>query len=150
MFPFRFRRILPLAFAVSAGALLMACHRHHGPWHEACSDTSAMADKAAKHLSRKLDLTSSQVGEVQKIFRSTFEDGCKIAPEKKALHSALIADLRSNQADTAALALKLGEMQNRLEAMKSTLLSGYAKLHSVLTPEQRQKMAEIMEKRMAD
>ncbi len=150
MFKFRLRRALPLFFAVSVASLLMACHRHHPSWKEACADTSSKAEKAAKHFTRKLDLTSAQAEEVKKIFHSILADACQSAPERKALGHALIADLRSNQADSAGLALKLNDMQAQFETMKSSLLSGYAKLHSVLTIEQRQKLAEALEKRMAE
>jgi LTXXQ motif family protein len=151
MFPFsRFRigRALPLFALAGFGLTMMACHKHHSHrFCHSCEDSDGLAQKAAKRFSRHLDLNASQQREVQALFQSTFEDACKLKPQHDSIKSAFLQDLKSDMSQPENLIARLDQGRAAMDTMKQLLLESYSRLHGILTPEQRKKLAEMIEKR---
>jgi Spy/CpxP family protein refolding chaperone len=151
MFHFRLRRALPFFLAAAAATAFVGCHRHHGPsFKQACADPDAKVEKATKHIASKLDLSDTQKNEVKELVRATLEDVCQMKPEHTEMHRLLIADLRAGQADTAAIAAQMEKVKSRFDTLKANMVLRYAKLHATLTPEQRGKLANLIEKHMGE
>lgn len=103
-----------------------------------------MVEKMAAHL----DLDAAQVGSVQKIMDASRADMDSLRQRLEANREAvqaLDADDPAYAENLEQLAVESGEL-----ATEMTLLRGRirADVHAVLTPEQRQKMAAQMGKRM--
>jgi|GEM_PF-4120579 len=148
---FRFRRLFPFFLVAAAGAAFVGCHRHsHGAFSKACKDPDGQdqkAEKASKHIARKLDLTQEQRLAVRGVVKDAMQDICQGMPPHEELKSRIISDLRADQADTAAIGATMGQALERLGKLKGDMLEHYAVLHETLTPEQRMRLASLLEKR---
>jgi Spy/CpxP family protein refolding chaperone len=148
---FRSKRWIPIVLATTAGMALSSCHRHHhGHWGKTCSEPDQRAQKAGRHLARKLDLTENQRHEVEALVKGALIDACELAPARTDLGRALVGDLRADKADPAALESKLVRMEQGIDTLKGKMLERYTKLHQVLNPEQRRKMADLLEKHLPE
>ncbi len=142
----RLGRALPLLALAGAGIGLMACHHHsHHASCRACNDSGNKAAKVAKHFSKQLDLDESQKSEVEALFRSAFEDACKLHGERGQIKSALLKDLNAADSNHQDLAAALDQASHEIDTFKSTMLERYSQLMAVLTPEQRRKLAKLIE-----
>jgi Spy/CpxP family protein refolding chaperone len=148
---FQPKRLIPILLATCAGMALFACNRHHhGHWGKTCAEPDQRAQKAGRHLARKLDLNDNQRQEVENLVKGTLLDACELAPARADLGRTLVGDLRAEKADPVALEGKLLRMEQGLDTLKGRMLERYAKLHQVLTPEQRRKMADFLEKHLPE
>lgn len=150
MFPFfrfQFRRTLPLMALAGISLGMMACHKHerHAFCHS-CEKPNSMAEKAFKHFSRQLDLNASQKIEVESLFKSTFEDACKLKSHHDNLIAAFLKDLRSDSEQHEDFTGAMNQSVTAMDTLKTLLLERYARLHAILTPDQRKKLANLIEK----
>ncbi len=72
------------------------------------------------------------------------EEGDPLAP----LHAALAAGFRAGAIDDAAVGAAVTSLESEAKARRSAFFEQVAKLHALLTPEQRQKLVEGLKARM--
>jgi Spy/CpxP family protein refolding chaperone len=145
--------IATLAVLMLAGVpFIYAQHQHgmHGGMHG--MHGGAFADFGLGHLARAkeyLDLTDAQVDQLKAIGKELHEQN---APYRKQLHGGLVQvaqTLISNPNDVAAAQAQL-DQQNAVEAtLKTNTLAAAAKALNVLTPDQRAKVGDFLNKRAA-
>jgi len=142
-----------LAVLLLAGVpFIYAQHQHgmHGGMHG--MHGGPFADFGLGHLARAkeyLDLTDAQVDQLKAIGKELHEQN---APYRQQLHGGLMQvaqTLISNPNDVAAAQAKL-DQQNAVEAtLKANTLAAAAKALNVLTPDQRAKVGDFLNKRAA-
>jgi len=142
-----------LAVLLLAGVpFIYAQHQHgmHGGMHG--MHGGPFADFGLGHLARAkeyLDLTDAQVDQLKAIGKELHEQN---APYRTQLHGGLMQvaqTLISNPNDVAAAQAKL-DQQNAVEAtLKANTLAAAAKALNVLTPDQRAKVGDFLNKRAA-
>jgi Spy/CpxP family protein refolding chaperone len=97
------------------------------------------------HMAQRLDLTEEQQAQVKSLLTSARESSAadreRLTQLRKELHEQGEA---FDEGRVQALADEVGEITSRLVYQAA---STQARLYQLLTPEQREQMAEIMEKR---
>jgi Spy/CpxP family protein refolding chaperone len=114
---------------------------------------SARADKRIDRfvgeMEKELALTKDQSTRIRAILGKN-----PVAPPHgmepgMAEHRDLAAQLRSGTVDTVALNRGFEARVAEMRARHASMVSKFAAIHAVLTPEQRKKAADLLEKRMA-
>lgn len=113
-------------------------------------------DRFVGKMEKDLKLTQDQSDKIRAILRKD-----PVAPPKGmgeggmgpgmgfGPHGALIAQLRAGSVDTAALDRAFEEHVAQMRAHHASMVAKFAEVTAVLTPEQRQKAADLLEKRQA-
>jgi protein CpxP len=135
--------IFPLILSAWAAVfLLTSCHHHPG------GDPHKMADHVVKMMRDKLDLTVDQTAKVQ-VLANEVADTVQARRAKHSEggeHGEFIKQLRSNTVDTAALSQDMLKREAKFQEMHGFIIQKFAELHAILTPEQRGKLADFLEK----
>lgn len=103
--------------------------------------------KMINRLCSRLGCTPDQVSAIEDLARDLRPDGPPDFSGPKEARKALADAFRSDSLDTDVLETHRDAFQKRADTMKSTMADGLVGLHAILTPEQRDEMAEIIEKR---
>jgi Spy/CpxP family protein refolding chaperone len=121
-------------------------------------------EKFIAKLEKELELTASQRTQVRAILRPTGEKAGKAVdsslvqpPEafaKEGRRSPLfagdfVAQLRADKVDTVALNRTFAERQAKMKMYHDQQVAKFVQLHAVLTPAQRLKLADMLEKRLS-
>jgi Spy/CpxP family protein refolding chaperone len=123
-------------------------------------------EKFVAKLEKELALTPAQSAQVREILRpdsmlpppGAMREGMpegKRGPGPKRAHNVplfgdeFLAQLRADKVDTAALNRAFAERAANMQKYHERHVSKFVQLHDVLTPAQRAKLAEILEKRRA-
>ena len=115
-------------------------------------------------LEKELDLTPGQAAQVREILRPDSlvpppEHFAKEERHKQGPHGPgmmglfgeeFLDQLRADRVDTAALNRAFAEHLATMESRHNMYVFKFVQLHGVLTPAQRYKLADILEKRRAD
>lgn len=137
------KRLIIIALIVTAlgGAALYAgpgrAHfRGHGGGFAFFAHLHQIADE--------LDLTDAQKTQIHAIFRETREQNREIREELHGGFKDVAKTLIANPNDVAAAQAQLDRQLDTERALKTSILQGASKALSVLTPEQRTKLALII------
>jgi Spy/CpxP family protein refolding chaperone len=148
--------VAPLAFAFAFVASLALAH--------AAPDSARVAARQEKRvdhfvgkMEKELKLSKEQSEKIRAILRkdpvAPPEGDGKGGPGMRGgmmgLHRELAAQLRAGAVDTAALDRSFEERVTRMRAHHASMLAKIAEVSAVLTPEQRKKAADWLEKRGA-
>lgn len=98
-------------------------------------------------LKSELNLTDDQVNAIRAIARETHDQN---RVNRKAIRANMIevaGSLLDDPDDLGAATALLARQRDEVEAAKQNVLEGVAKAVTVLTPEQRQQLADILESR---
>ncbi len=142
---FQARHILLPAFALILGTSLVSAqpgNDHHGM---GMMDPQKMADRMTEKLAKELSLNADQKTKLHQIFAEGMGQMKDMHPGE--MHQEFMKQMRSGSVDTAALNKDFAARQAKMREMYSMHLKHFAELHAVLTPEQRTKLADFMEKR---
>lgn len=135
-------RVLLVLVALSAVAGVTNCR----PWKH--KSPEERAEWMAKRIAKELDLNDSQ----KQVLNKIKEDVVAKHKADKANHAAnfkeLTALIRSEKIDNAKLAELRKRHQQHRESMEAMFVEKALELHKVLTPEQRNKAADLLEKHM--
>ena len=141
MFMLRRHRVFPLLLILGAGSVLFAGCRHCGR-----GDPRQRADKLVDKLQGKLDLTPDQTVQVRKLAHEIADTLGAFRGMHEGLHGDFLAQLRAATVDTAALNDTLSRREARFHETRLFLVGKFAEFHALLTPAQREKLADYLEK----
>ena len=146
----RVQLILALGGLLLVAGLATGCHRGPGGWHgrdpaEVSKRVHARVDDALD----RLDATPAQREKILGIADRLVADGLKLRGDREAVHGELLAAWKAETVDRARLHALVDQRIEALRALAHEAADGVADAHDVLTPEQRAKVAERIEKRMA-
>ena len=110
-------------------------------------DPQKMADRMTEKLTKELKLNDDQKAKVHQTFLDGMEQMKDMRPAAGEMHGDLMKQMRAASLDTAALNRDFNAHQTKMREMHAIRIKHFAELYAVLTPEQRIKFADIMEKR---
>lgn len=115
------------------------CYRHSE------KHLTKKAEHFAKKLIKKLDLNKEQASLVHKFKREFIAKKKSFKKHNKDRHKKLIAEIRKEKMDVQFLNNAQIKKHNNHKEMAKFMIARLVKLHSVLTPAQREKLANFIE-----
>jgi Spy/CpxP family protein refolding chaperone len=134
-----------LAGVVLAGCLMAAgCHGGHfcGIGKSPQDRMNWMADKLAKELS----LNADQKVKLDAIKAELLKKKDEFKADRKAVQAEIKSQILSDKIDQEKLNQLFAGRQPQREEMRKLLIAKFAEFHAILTPAQRTKLAELLEK----
>jgi len=133
---------------LAGGMLLAGCNGHrHGMF--GCGADASHAKKAAwmaDKISRELGLTAEQKGKLNAIKDELLQKHSETKPAREALHAELKTQFLAETLDPEKLSQTLAGRQAQHEAMRGFFIAKLAEFHAMLTPDQRAKAVEKLER----
>jgi periplasmic protein CpxP/Spy len=139
------KKLIPIAvIAVLAitGALVFGC----GPHRFFCAPPEKKAEYIVKKLTRDLDLTKDQVVKVNKIKEEILERTKVLRNDRDAVHRDVVAMVKSDKLERNTVNNFISKREDKILALKPFIVDKLVEFHDILTPQQRIKLAEKMEK----
>ena len=135
--------------------------------HQAMPDSARAekrVDRFVSRMEKDLNLSKDQTEKIRAILRKDpiappeggehggpgMDPGMRPGMGMMGLHHELAAQLRAGTVDTAALDRSFEEHVTRMRAHHAAMLAKISQVSAVLTPEQRKKAADLLEKRGAN
>ena len=118
-------------------------------------------EKFIAKLEKELELTASQRAQVREILKPEIgkaADSSLVQPPEfygrggprgPLFPGDFVAQLRADKVDTVALNRAFAERQAKMKSRHDQHVSKFVQLHAVLTPAQRLKLADMLEKRLS-
>ncbi len=125
------------------------CHRHGHGLHG--RDPAAMAAAVTEHVDEaldELDATPAQRTKIHEIKDRLLANAQATHQGHEQDHAALLAAWRSPNPDRAALLARVDARIDAMRAFAHEAVDGALEVHATLTPEQREKLATKVERRM--
>ena len=119
------------------GVLGLAGCRRHSPGQK--------AEFIIDYVSETLDLDENQQAHLDQIKDELLEKGLQMRADKAAMHSELVAQLRSEAIDQDRLKAMVTEHRVKMEALIDLGIVRLAEFHKTLTVEQREKLVAKLE-----
>ena len=115
---------------------LAGCRRH---------SPGQKAEFMIDYVSETLDLDETQQAHLDQIKDELLEKGLQMRADKAAMHSELVAQLRSEAIDQDRLKAMVTEHRVKMEALIDLGIVRLAEFHKTLTVEQREKLVAKLE-----
>jgi Spy/CpxP family protein refolding chaperone len=97
-----------------------------------------------RFLAFKLELTQEQVGELARILAELKTERAQNSVDERRSTGALADALAGDTFDTARAREALDSRVKAAERLRDTVLAALGRIHALLTPEQRAKLAYLM------
>ncbi|MBN2158925.1 MAG: Spy/CpxP family protein refolding chaperone [Spirochaetes bacterium] len=139
------KRIVPIVlaavFAVS-GALFFSC----GPRRFFCAEPEERAEIIVKKMTRDLKLTKEQVQKVNKIKDEILARTKNLRDQKEAVRGEFLALVRSDRLERNKVNAFVTKREEAFRGLKPFFIDKFVEFHNILTPEQRGRLSEKIEK----
>jgi Spy/CpxP family protein refolding chaperone len=156
--PWRRLAITSLVASLAAGLGAGLAHAHGGPggwgggWHRGADspDPQAMQKRAearVKWMLADIDATEAQQKKIAEIMTAAMTDLRPLRQQAQAARREVMQLLSQPQVDRAALEALRAKQAQAMDQISRRFTQSLADAADVLTPEQRAKLAERMEKR---
>jgi len=110
-------------------------------------DPQKMADRMTEKLTKELNLNADQKSKLHQLIADGMEQMKDMRPMPGEMHGEFMKQMRSASLDTAAINKEFEARQAKMRTMHAMHIQHFAELHAMLTQEQRNKLADFMEKR---
>lgn len=125
-----------------SGFILAGC----GPQRFFCATPEERAAMIVKKMTRDLSLTKEQVEKVNRIKEEILVKTKNIRDERESVHSDMKALITSSKLDRNQVNRFIAGREDKFRALKPFFVDKLVEFHAILTPEQRAKVAEKMDK----
>ena len=128
-----------LALIMGAAVLAAGCGRCHGDWAE------KYAGKLVKKLGSKLDLDGAQKAKLEAVKTTLLAKHAEMKGKRAGHLNDVLGLIRAEKLDKAKVNALIDEAQKARAEAKDKLLDQVADFHDSLRPEQREKLAKLVE-----
>ena len=122
------------------------CHRHKQGCFRHHTSHKKKLNWIFKKISKELKLNDSQKIKFEKIKNDIETKHEELKGTKTEMLNVFLTQLESNEVNVSELNKEFDEKHQHIQEMKSFLIDKFAEFHSILTPEQRTKLAEKIKK----
>jgi periplasmic protein CpxP/Spy len=139
------KKILPVAVVgllVVSGIISGGCIRKR----IICSTPEQRAEFLVDRISSKLDLTKEQVVKLNKIKDEILARIKTYQSDREIIHKELMEMAKSDKLDRNKLENFINKREARMKDLKPLLIDKIVEFHDMLTPEQKNRIAEKMDK----
>jgi protein CpxP len=130
---------------LAGGALLTGCG-HHGPCGWGHQSPEKKAQWMVNRISQELDLTEAQKTKLNSIKDELLKKKAEFKADHRSLAAELKAQILSDKLDQDKINQLFVSRQAKHEEMRKFFIVQFAEFHAMLTPQQRAKLAEKLEK----
>lgn len=136
---------LVAAGALTAGLLVAQPRMGRRAWRNSDGAPGARAGDRLERIAKRLNLTDEQKAQARAIAEDARTQVKALAPQLKDQREAVREAVQKNADDNTIrnLAAKQGDLHAQLAAIR---IKSMAKFYAILTPEQKQKAAEMRER----
>jgi septal ring factor EnvC (AmiA/AmiB activator) len=138
--------IATVLLSVALGTLFMGCKHHDGDFFSPEEHISHVINK----LEKELNLDAAQKEELLQITSEIKTKMADMKTEKKAKQQEIVTLIRQEQVSTDDLDVLITQHQQKMEALAEFAGQEFIRLHTLLTPEQREKLAVMLESHIKD
>jgi periplasmic protein CpxP/Spy len=125
--------------------LFSGCH-HRPHFCKAHSSHEKRVKWVIKKISKELKLNEQQKVELERIKDEIMAKKAEFKVNHDEIKNAVLFQVKSDTVDQAALNGLFGDKELEFKEMRAFLINKFSEFHSILTPEQRLKLADKMEK----
>jgi Spy/CpxP family protein refolding chaperone len=123
------------------GLVIAGCARHR-----MCASPEKKAGHIAKHVARQLDLTAEQKVKLDRIKNEIIVKTRDLRKDHMRAHTEVLALVKKQNLSRADVDRVISKREAKFKEMKPFIVSKIVEFHSMLTPEQKNTLAEKMEK----
>lgn len=135
--------IITFATILALGTVIGAGYAIGGRF---CKMTPAQkADRVVKWISKDLDLTAEQKTKLDAMKAEVVDRITRLHGDREAIHGEVLALVKSDRVTEADINALIDKREAKLRELKPFLVDTFIDFHRMLTPEQRNKLAEKME-----
>jgi len=131
-----------ISLLVISGLLIAGC----GPRRFFCATPEDRAAMIVKKMTRDLDLTKEQVDRVNRIKDEILAKTKPLRDERESVHQQVKALVTGATLDRNAVNKFISGREDKIRALKPFFVDKIVEFHALLTPEQRNRVAEKMDK----
>ena len=138
--------IVTILLVAAIGTLFIGCKRHWGGFYTPEERITHVIDK----IEKELNLDAAQKEELQQI---TWEIKDKIAnmkEDRKSKHQELVILIRKEQITADDIDTLMMQHHQKMENIVEFAGQRFIRFHTLLTPEQREKLATMIETHLKD
>jgi len=117
-------------------------YHHRGHW----MSTEKKAEWFVNRISKELDLHENQKTKLEQIKDELLAKKLEFKGTKAEIQDEIMSQIRNDSVDQEQLNEFFEDNETKLKDMRSFLVAKFAEFHSILTPEQKDKLAEKLEK----
>jgi Spy/CpxP family protein refolding chaperone len=133
--------LLTILLAVTIGTLFIGCKRHCSGFYTPEERITHLIDK----IEKELDLDAAQKDELQQITWEIKDKMTNLKEEKRSKHKAIVALIRKEQVTADDIDTLMMQHHQKMEDMVEFAGQRFIRFHTLLTPEQREKLATMIE-----
>ena len=139
--------IIVVSVLVGAGIVFgVGALRHHGWKHGFCHSPEKRIEFVFDRLTKKLDLTREQAEKVNKIKAEVIERTKTLREERKSHRGEMAALIKGDTLTEEMVNKFIDKRKAAMEELRPFFVKKIVELHGILTPQQRIKLAEKLEK----
>ena len=138
--------IVTVLLTVTIGTLFMGCKHHEGDFFTSDEHITHVIDK----LEKELNLDAAQKAELQQIASEIKTKIGGMQAERKTKHQEIIQLIRQEQVSADDVDALITSHQQKMEELADFAGQEFIRLHTLLTPEQREKLAVMLESHLKD
>lgn len=124
-------------------ALFSACGMHGSP------DPEQRMNYALWHVSGALDLREDQKREVKAIFTEVTRTMISMRQDHERSHERIVGMVRNGEINETTVNAVIDERLRKFEELRPVIVGKIVELYGILDNDQRQKAADLMEKRFS-
>jgi periplasmic protein CpxP/Spy len=137
--------LLLVVVAVVGVAFIAGCGGHHrGKF--SCKSPDKIAKFITNNIAKGLNLNEEQKAKLNSIKEEIVSMHQNNKTDHQAMHTEIKTLILSDQIDAAQLNSLIDQKLEKHGEMKDFLVSKFVEFHAILTPEQRQKLVDKLEK----
>ena len=125
--------------------IFSGCHRH-SHFCKVHHSHDKKVKWVMKKIAKELKLNEQQKVELERIKDEIMVKKAEFKVNHDEIKNAVLSQVKSDSIDQAALNGLFGDKELEFKEMRAFLINKCAEFHSILTPEQRLKLADKMEK----
>ena len=111
-------------------------------------DPEKKAEYFSKRIKSKLDLDQKQANLVEQFKKEYLSKKRAFHKRHKEGHAGLVDELRKGKPDANVIRSIMSQKDKHRANMRKFLTESFIKLHAILRPEQQEKLADFIEKKM--
>ena len=127
---------------IGSALVFGACSKHRSWGHHS---PEKKAEYMMEHLTDELNLNASQQEVLKGMKAEMLGMHSSHQADRSTLHKRIIEQIKSEKIDQQVVLSLMDEKHKQMETTIKTLVQRFADFHKVLTPEQRNKLAKLVE-----